>query len=887
LATSLIRRRCEAASESQFVISPAPALRFAPRMVSRPVIFISAVSKELRGARDLVAKTLLAMGYDPKWQDIAPAAAGDLRGVLRKWVDESAAVIQLVGHCYGFEPRKPDAEFGRVSYTQYEALYARQREKKVWYLFLAPGHPTEPSDPDAPAESDELRRLQEAYRQRVRSEGHLYHESASLDQTKLIVHQLRDDLAHLRRRGKQLAALVLALLVLSAGLGFWMLQKQTRTGHGIEEIKTIVADPAVLRVKLEEKIDETFERKKRDLLAAKAPSTEVDALYRWRDRAKGQVAEGVAFITARAADPKSPIIGRAAAILEERGVDAALEFLDTTLKAERQRHKEEARQLAEASMMKAGLHESRLEAEEQEHAIRDALADAPDWWRPHNDLGLIMFRRAQWQTAEQEFEAARKSMTAEAEGTVLNNLAQLYQDTNRLGEAEPLMERALKIGEQGFGPEHPNVAIRLNNLAQLYQDTNRLAEAEPLMERALKIDEKSYGPEHPNVAIRLNNLAQLYQDTNRLAEAEPLMERALKIDEKSFGREHPKVAIRLNNLAALYYRTNRLAEAEPLMERALKIDEKSFGKEHPKVAIRLNNLAQLYQDTNRLAEAEPLMERALEIDEKSFGKEHPKIAIRLNNLAQLYQDTNRLAEAEPLMDRALKIDEKSFGPEHPNVATELNNLAQLYQDTNRLAEAEPLMDRALKIDEKSFGKEHPKVAIRLNNLAQLYQATNRLAEAEPLLRRAGVILLKSTHAAGRIVPNLQDDVANYQSLLRKMSVPEAEVSERLAAMVREAGFTQAESETLLAPIFGPFEVAVTQVVPEGQGAALGIRVGDVVRRYHGQEITKTADLQKLTGEVKGDAIPLEIQRGDETLKLTAKPGRLGLALEDRPKPRAK
>jgi hypothetical protein len=58
-----------------------------------------------------------------------------------------------------------------------------------------------------------------------------------------------------------------------------------------------------------------------------------------------------------------------------------------------------------------------------------------------------------------------------------------------------------------------------------------------------------------------------------------------------------------------------------------------------------------------------------------------------------------------------------------------------------------------------------------------------------------------------------------------------------------------------------------------------------VRRYNDQAITKIADL--VTDEVKGDAIPLEIQRGDETLKLTAKPGRLGLMLEDRPKPRAK
>ena len=41
------------------------------------------------------------------------------------------------------------------------------------------------------------------------------------------------------------------------------------------------------------------------------------------------------------------------------------------------------------------------------------------------------------------------------------------------------------------GKSHPNVAIALNNLAQLLQATNRLAEAEPLMERVVSIFEIS------------------------------------------------------------------------------------------------------------------------------------------------------------------------------------------------------------------------------------------------------------------------------------------------------------------------------------------------------------------------------------------------------------
>jgi tetratricopeptide (TPR) repeat protein len=170
--------------------------------------------------------------------------------------------------------------------------------------------------------------------------------------------------------------------------------------------------------------------------------------------------------------------------------------------------------------------------------------------------------------------------------------------------------RAVVLYADAAGIADPTDQL-MNNLAQLLGAKSLLGEAEPLMRRALAIDEKSFGVEHPEVATSLNNLAQLLQATNRLGEAEPLMRRALAIDEKSFGVEHPEVARDLNNLAGLLQATNRLGEAEPLMRRALAIDEKIFGAEHPKVAIRLNNLASLLQDTNRLGEAEPLIRHAL------------------------------------------------------------------------------------------------------------------------------------------------------------------------------------------------------------------------------------------------------------------------------------
>jgi len=193
-----------------------------------------------------------------------------------------------------------------------------------------------------------------------------------------------------------------------------------------------------------------------------------------------------------------------------------------------------------------------------------------------------------------------------------------------------------------------NDSLIINEMAVIYYENAKYKEAEPPMQRALKIDEASFGKDHPKVATDLNNLAQLYEATNRLKEAEPLMKRALEIDEASLGKDHPDVAISLNNLAALYKATNRLKEAEPLMQRALKIDEASFGKDHPKVAIHLNNLAQLYKATNRLKETEPLMERHLVIFlqfTRRTGHPHPHLQAAIENYRRLFMQMGH-SEAE-------------------------------------------------------------------------------------------------------------------------------------------------------------------------------------------------------------------------------------------------
>ena len=181
----------------------------------RPSIFISSVSGEFGAARDLVAKVLLSLGYNPVWQDVFGIESGDLRAMLRKRIDACQAVIQLVGFRYGAEPPNVAEQGSRASYTQYEAQYARERGKRVWYFI-------DVSSPSSVPEPPELRELQTLYREGIKSANAVYYELdiANEDALKNAVYAIRDDLAKSRRAIKRWIVSVTALLVVILALVF-------------------------------------------------------------------------------------------------------------------------------------------------------------------------------------------------------------------------------------------------------------------------------------------------------------------------------------------------------------------------------------------------------------------------------------------------------------------------------------------------------------------------------------------------------------------------------------------------------------------------------------------------------------------------------------------
>ncbi len=752
----------------------------------KPLIFISSVSRELRTARQLVANTLHALGYEPVWQDIFETSPDDLREMLRKKIDSCSAVLQIVGHAYGAEPPTPDATFGRCSYTQYEALYARSRKKPVYYLIAQTELPRDaaaetidtPCDESdaAMADAAERLRLQWGYRQKVLTTEQEWYPIHTPQETELSVRRLRDDLSKLQRgfRNRKVGikgSLVLIVggigtaLVLMAGGIAWLDLEQNKQVKRIDEAKSVqqelaktvvdadesihpavheLNDPAALAGSICQAIRQTSEKEINALLAQNGPQGLVEVYESHRDRTLGRVDDLIKWIQVSLKEGASPVFQRASDLLQKDGTDEALAYLkrkrtsivetarrlngQIKLSLDRvEAEKEERNTTLQSLMLEAELLEIKLQSDPAIALGKQVVELAPDWFQARSFLGKLFGQRHSDREAEQQYRAALAlASNPREEVNALNHLAALLKSDYRFSEAELLMRRALAINEQSHGPEHIEVAITLHKLAVLLNDLNRRAEAVSLMRRALAIDEKFYGVEHTHVATRLDYMARLVWAAHGLEKAEPLMRRALAIDEQSYGAEHPHVADRLSFLGVMIEYTNRPTEAVSLMRRAVAIDEQSFGAKHIVVARVLSSLASLLEDAGRLEEAVPLLRRVLAIYEHTYGDDSSGLSFQYYKLAKLLQATNHQAEAEPLLRRAPAImEQSSWGAEFHAGADDLYNLAKLLQDTNRLVEAELLMRRCRTIlhrDQVMYKYEYPSWTTYSEDYRKLLQA---------------------------------------------------------------------------------------------------------------------------------------------------------------------
>ncbi len=310
--------------------------------MSRPRLFLSAVSEELRTARRTAAAVVRTLGYDPVSQDDFPTGHGELRQWLREQIDSCEGLIQLVGFGYGAEPPDPDPEFGRVSYTQFEFLYASKQGKKTWLFIAGATYPSDkppdqldlprdPAHPDPLRYQAERRKLQEDYIARLRAQNYLRHDVGTETELKLKIRELRDELGELRKSDKRykrgltvaIVCILLGLAVL-AGMEWWQYKAWQEAS---------VVNTEKIRAHLLQTVEETH----------RSELAEADKANGWKERERLREAAETAHATRLSRIDElalsfteitrkgkaSNVFQEMDRILREQGVDEAIAYVAT------------------------------------------------------------------------------------------------------------------------------------------------------------------------------------------------------------------------------------------------------------------------------------------------------------------------------------------------------------------------------------------------------------------------------------------------------------------------------------------------------------------------------------------------------------------------------
>jgi tetratricopeptide (TPR) repeat protein len=727
-------------------------------MTPRPPIFISAVSKELRSARQLVANTLQFLGYQPLWQDIFGMEQGDLRAMLRLQVDQCQGVVQLVGQAYGAEPPIPDEEFGRVSYTQYEALYARKRGKKVWYLFIDGTFPIDPHEP----ESAEARELQEAYRRRLQADSHLYHPLTTAEGLEAGVLKLRDDLSRLRRGVKQWAIGVAALLVIIAGLAIWIVHAQRGQSGLIEK----QGEQVTVLVDRYQKMQQALVRLADAETKAKQPGTKLSAEEQ-RANAYGLLEKELGLPAGSLAKELPALAlelyGRAdtSALLRARAAYALGKFdeaqkLSLTGAAEdakayenaqkvvqdRRKSAVEGYKLAGQSAEKLAQYNEAILHFREAEKLTDRTREPQEWADVQNSIADVLFDQGQYQAAEVTLRAIEQTLVpllgpeAPAVLRVRSSLTYARWKQGKVAEAETSFREIVKAQEKSLGPEHPDTLSSRNGLAGVFNEEGKFSEAEAEHRVILRAREKTLGAEDRETLKSRSNLAIALANQGKYLEAEPLFREVVAVSEKVLGPEHPDTLRAGIGVASILNAEGKYAEAEATYIRTIGLLEKVLGPEHPENLSYRNLLTNVLDNEGKFAEAEAQCRDIAKTEEKVLGPEHVETLRTRDNLAIALNKQHKHAEAETEAREVVRLEAKTLGPESVDTLTSRQELAVALYGRSKYSEAEAEFRELIKLEEKVLGPENPYTLDACFDFAAGLRTEGKLEEARAMAQRA-------------------------------------------------------------------------------------------------------------------------------------------------------
>jgi tetratricopeptide (TPR) repeat protein len=551
----------------------------------------------------------------------------------------------------------------------------------------------------------------------------------------------------------------------------------------------------------------------------------------------------------------------------------------------------------------------------------------------YNNVAMNLHAQGKHAQAQPLFEKAlaikRRLLTDDHPDTALsyNNLAHNLNAQGKYAEAQPLYEKAVEINRRLLGDDHPDTARHNSNLASNLMGQGKYAAAEPLLERTSAILRRLLTEDHPRTALSYANLgADLYAQ-GKYSEARDRWQRAVKsLDAARLriafaGLERSGTVRSMRpDLAAVLARLGQPAEAWQALEEDLGrglLDELAARRDRRLAATERDRIRELTAELERLdklAESTPKnldqAERAKRFEELKNQRELASIALGefQTKLAEAHGAlAGRVARLEGVQtalpaDAALLawVDIPPVGPnetdpdgKHWGVVVRSRGIPVwvpikgtgangLWTNDDTALASQVKSELRSRQGAGPAELQHLLASLRAKRLDPLAKALGATAAGLPPARR--LVALPSRAMAGIPIELLLADGTRTVSYAPSGTVfkylREQPRPDRHAGLlaVGDPVFLRHEKSSDPGP---PDHGLLLNVVARGSNAANhGLKEGDVLLAYNGQQLTKKEDLKVVVEGAK--PIAVEIWRDGRSSPHELAPGKLGVVLDTRP-----
>ena len=353
-------------------------------------------------------------------------------------------------------------------------------------------------------------------------------------------------------------------------------------------------------------------------------------------------------------------------------------------------------------------------------------------------IGRVYFNLGEFQAAADMLEEALAlrlevfgpdaMLTAAAQ----NDLAETLIVLASYQRARELLEAALATYRANLPETSPEIGNNLLNLAELEVKLGANDEAAALAEQAGEIYAALGDDWATDLAETLSIRARTLQVRDEHDEAEALFREAIELVSTKEGNDHPHLAVYLQNLGVLQLSRGDYENADATLAEAIDTSRRILGG-HDLLAATLRDRGRVLQAQGNYDDAEALMREALSIDMDSRGLVHPRVGLDMTILGRLLHDKGDLGGAENMLSHAVDIFEEVFDTEHQYTASALTELGAVLNSFDRSEEALPILERALDIRSLDYAPTEQLYAATQTEYADALVRLGRHAEAQPLL----------------------------------------------------------------------------------------------------------------------------------------------------------